>query len=390
VLPFLLPHSWATPSVCPWSIPSPIFGPSPCCSSRCLLGVTKFTLARLDARPVGLVVRHRCSNAPWHFNRFRHRKSKYLTAPGPDLVSHLLRRLSRCFPFCVSCASSAKKNCFRGPPPRWPVPLQFFLIYRLVKVCLSKSNDGTPAPAAFAVPRLAQPDHRFLKKDFRPPSPARTEPTRPPSAVLSRLFFITFDLFPFQFGKTNGIHHRAGALEGASRLLWLFPSRCRIRALRLVGFGLLIAAVRPGSHSTRTLLEYHPPRRDNPFFNWLSLRLRPRQPFGLFVGRVAPRGRRENKNPPLKILSPFLFTPLAPSSPSCFLNIEKSPISSGAPRAPQLDLPIQRQLRPRHDLLHRLGAVSQFDIVGPSASAKKKSPARGYSALGPCLKRDPP
>src|SRR5207249_2477860 len=182
-------------------------------------------------------------------------------------------------------------------------PLHFFLVYDVIRTAYPIGMLGL-VPAVFAVPSLV--GLIVLLKRKPPESPAL-------SAQLAlfggaALFFITL-IFPIQFDRqwiTLG-----WALEGAA-LCWLFH-RVPHPALRLVGTALLVTAfVRLALNPA--VLSYHA-RSATPIINWYLYT------YGIVTiclfaaARLQPAGR------------------------------------SGA------HIPIFRQLRARHELQHRLGAV---------------------------------
>ena len=248
VLPFLL-LIMATLRL-PLTNPSPVFGLG-LLLVVLLLGVTK--LLALDWMPaVGLVstVALECA---WHFNRF--------DISNPDISPKLALTwylvffaIFALFPFLFLRRFSEKIVPWAAAAMAGP--LQFLLIYRLVKVAYPNQMMGL-LPAVFALPGLLSLIV-ILKK-----VPAENRARMSQLAVFGgvALFFVTL-IFPVQF--ENQWITIGWALEGAA-LLWLFH-RVPHPGLRLVGFGLLVAAfVRLAFNPY--VLEYHP-RAATPIFNW--------------------------------------------------------------------------------------------------------------------------
>lgn len=135
-------------------------------------------------------------------------------------------------------------------------PLQFFLIYRLIKIACPNEVMGL-VPAAFAVPGLLS----LVVILKRVPTECRARMSQLAWFGGVALFFITL-IFPIQF--ENQWITIGWALEGAA-LLWLFH-RVPHPGLRLVGFGLLVAAFVRLSINPY-VLSYHA-RAATPIFNW--------------------------------------------------------------------------------------------------------------------------
>ena len=285
VLPFLL-LIMATLRL-PLTNPSPVFGLTLLLVAL-LLGVT--TLLSLDWMPAIALVCVAALECAWHFNRFEVGHPNI--SPQLPLIWYLVfYGVFVLFPFLwlrkfadkiVPWAAAAMAG-----------PLQFFLIYRLIKIAYPNQMMGL-VPAAFVLPALLS--LVVTLKKIPPANPARISQLAWFGGVA--LFFITL-IFPIQFDKqwiTIG-----WALEGAA-LLWLFH-RVPHPGLRLVGFGLLVAAfVRLAFNPY--VLEYHP-RAATAIFNWYLYA------YGivtvcLFVGAALispPRNRILNIN-----AQPVLFT----------------------------------------------------------------------------------
>jgi uncharacterized membrane protein len=248
VLPFLLLIMAALRL--PLLNPSPVFGLA-LLLVVLLLGVTKlFSLDWMPAIGLGCVA---ALESAWHFSRFDPAN------PGEPLNLILAWYLIfyaafALFPFLflrqfenkiVPWAAAA----MAGPP-------QFFLVYLFVKLVWPNPYMGL-LPAVFAIPALLS-----LAVVLKKCSPEN----KPRMAQLAwfggvALFFITL-IFPIQFDRewiTIG-----WALEGAA-LLWLFH-RVPHPGLRLVGFGLLVAAFGRLALNP-AVLAYHP-RAAMPIFNW--------------------------------------------------------------------------------------------------------------------------
>ena len=293
VLPFLL-LIMATLRL-PLADPSPVFGLA-LLLVVLLLGLTK--IFSFDWMPlVGLVSAFALESA-WHFRQFDIANPNLITPPmllGWYLIFFAAFAV---FPF-VFLKQFADKT-FPWAAAALAGPVQFLLIYRLVKIAWPNPTMGL-LPAVFAVPALLslvailkirpktvaagilpavepgfQPggkgvgNSEALEKSDAGPG-GRMPPStagRMPAATMSQLawfggvalFFITL-IFPVQFDRqwiTIG-----WALEGAA-LLWLFH-RVPHPGLRLVGAALLIAAfVRLANPA---VLEYHP-RAATAIFNW--------------------------------------------------------------------------------------------------------------------------
>jgi uncharacterized membrane protein len=187
--------------------------------------------------------------ASWHFKHF---DSASATTPlAWYLLFYVLFTL---FPFVFLERFAVKKIPWAASAMVGPV--QFFLIYRLVKAAWPNQMMGL-VPAAFAVPALF--GLVMLLKRIPPVNQARLTHLAWFGGVA--LFFITL-IFPIQFDRhwiTIG-----WALEGAG-LLWLFH-RVPHPGLRVTGVALLVAAfVRLALNPA--VLEYHA-RSATPIFNW--------------------------------------------------------------------------------------------------------------------------
>ena len=234
----------------PLADPSPVFGLALLLVAL-LLGVTK--LFSLDWMPaVGLV----CVTAvecAWHFSR--------LNPADSNQPLNLVLAWYLVFYFAFALFPFLFLRKFSEKIIPWATaamagPLQFFLIYRLVKIAWPNQFMGL-LPAAFAVPALA--GLGVVLKKISAENKSRLAQLAWFGGVA--LFFITL-IFPIQFERqwiTIG-----WALEGAA-LLWLFH-RVPHPGLRLVGIGLLAAAfVRLALNPA--VLAYHP-RADMPVLNW--------------------------------------------------------------------------------------------------------------------------
>ncbi len=229
--------------------PSPVFGIA-LLFVILLLAVTKlFSLEWMPAIGLVSVTALECA---WHFNHF---DPSNAAQPLNFVLGWYLIFFAgfAVFPF-LFLRQFENKIVPWGTSAMAGVP-QFFLVYRLVKTVWPNPFMGL-LPAAFAIPGLL--GLAVILKRIRPDNRSRL-------AQLAwfggaALFFITL-ILPVQFEKqwiTIG-----WALEGAA-LLWLFH-RVPHPGLRLVGFGLLIAAfVRLANPA---VLAYHP-RSATPIFNW--------------------------------------------------------------------------------------------------------------------------
>jgi uncharacterized membrane protein len=250
VLPFLL-LILATLRL-PMASPSPVFGLAMLLVVL-LLGVTK--LLSLDWMPAIGLVSVTALECAWHFNHLEPSLRLHLMTPTVSLAWYLgFLAVFAAFPFLFLRTLSEKVLPWAAAAMAGP--LQFLIIYRLVKLAYPNDVMGL-LPAAFAIPGLLSLVIILKRISFT--NPARMSQLGWFGGVA--LFFITL-IFPIQFEKqwiTIG-----WALEGAA-LLWLFH-RVPHSGLRLVGVGLLIAAFARLALNPY-LLEYHP-RAATPIFNW--------------------------------------------------------------------------------------------------------------------------
>lgn len=230
--------------------PSPVFGLA-LLLVVLLLGVTK--LFSLDWMPAVGLISLTALECAWHFKDFNP------ALPGQPLNLILAWYLIFFAVFAVFPFLFLRQ--FENKIVPWAVSAmvalpQFFLVYRFVKLVWPNSFMGL-LPAAFAIPGLLGLAI-VLKKISAENKPRMAQLAWFGGAAL---FFITL-IFPIQFEKewiTIG-----WALEGAA-LLWLFH-RVPHPGLRLVGFGLLLAAfVRLAVNPA--VLDYHS-RSATPIFNW--------------------------------------------------------------------------------------------------------------------------
>ncbi|MGO8764847.1 MAG: DUF2339 domain-containing protein [Limisphaerales bacterium] len=248
VLPFLL-LIMATARL-PLSNPSPVFGLA-LLLVVLLLGIAK--LFSLDWMPaIGLL----CLAAleyTWDFNHFNP------ADPNQPLLLVLVWYLIFFSVFTVFPFLFLRQFSNKVVP--WAVSAmaalpQFLLVYRFVKLVWPNQFMGL-LPTVFALPGLL--GLAVVLKTI--PIENKSRMTQLAWFGGAALFFITL-IFPIQFERqwiTIG-----WALEGAA-LLWLFH-RVSHPGLRLVGFGLLVAAfVRLAVNPA--VLEYHP-RAATPVFNW--------------------------------------------------------------------------------------------------------------------------
>jgi uncharacterized membrane protein len=248
VLPFLL-LIMATARL-PMINPSPVFSLA-LLLVVLLLGLTK--LFSLDWMPaIGLV----CVTAlecEWHFNRF---DPANLNQPLPLVLAWYLIFLAAFTLFPFTFLRQFENKTVPWAASAMAALPQFLLIYQFVKRVWPNDVMGL-LPAVFAVPGLLA--LIVLLKWIPAGNKSRTAQLAWFGGVA--LFFITL-IFPIQFERqwvTIG-----WALEGAA-LLWLFH-RVPHPGLRLVGFGLLVAAfVRLALNPA--VLAYHA-RSATPIFNW--------------------------------------------------------------------------------------------------------------------------
>ncbi len=248
VLPFLL-LMMATVRL-PLINPSPVFGLA-LLLVVLLLGVTK--LFSLDWMPAVGLLCVAALESTWHFSRFN--------PANPNLPLNLILTWYLVFFAVFALFPFLFLRQFQNKIVPWATSAvaalpQFFLIYRFVKVVRPNQFIGL-LPAAFAIPSLL--GLAVVLKKIPTESQSRLSQIAWFGGVA--LFFITL-IFPIQFDRewiTIG-----WALEGMA-LLWLFH-RVPHPGLRLVGFGLLVAAfIRLALNPA--VLEYHP-RATAPVFNW--------------------------------------------------------------------------------------------------------------------------
>jgi len=352
VLPFLL-LIMATMRL-PVTNPSPVFGLA-LLLVVLLLGVTK--LLSLDWMPaIGLVcvVALECA---WHFEHFG--RTLGVVLPSLSLTWYLVFfAVFALFPFLFLRRFSEK--IVPWVTAAMAGPLQFFLIYRLIKVAYPNQVMGL-LPAAFAVPGLLS--LVVILKKVPATSAARMSQLAAFGGVA--LFFITL-IFPTQFEKqwiTIG-----WALEGAA-LLWLFH-RVPHPGLRLVGVGLLMAAF--ARLANPYVLEYHP-RAATPIFNWYLYA------YGLvtvclFVGAAllaAPRNKIGSLN-----TQPILFT-LGVVLAFLLVNIEIADFFS----EPGSTLTFQFSGDFARDMTYSI-AWALFALILLVFGIWRKIPGARYSALG--------
>ena len=353
VLPFLL-FIMATLRL-PLTNPSPVFGLA-LLLVVLLLGVTK--LLSLDWMPaIGLVsvVALECA---WHFNHFDPRHSA-ISASLPLTWYLVFFAIFAVFPFLFLWT-------FKGKIVPWATaamagPLQFFLVYHLVKGAYPNDKMGL-LPAAFALPGLLS----LVIVLKRVPAESRARMSQIAWFGGVTLFFITL-IFPIQFDHqwiTIG-----WALEGAA-LLWLFH-RVPHPGLRVVGFGLLVAAFIRLSVNPYVLS--YDKRAATPIFNWYLYS------YGivtvcLFVGAAflkPPRNRIANVNIP-----PILFT-LGTVLAFLLLNIEIADYFS----EPGSTLTFEFSGNFARDMTYSI-AWALFALVLLIIGIWRKLPGARYSALG--------
>lgn len=355
VLPFLL-LIMATERL-PLSNPSPIFGLA-LLLVVLLLGVTK--LLSLDWMPVIGLVCVVALESTWHFSRFEDAIAASRPSPVAPLVWYLIFFAAfALFPFLF-------RRYFSERTVPWAAsalagPLQFLLIYRIVKIAWPNYVMGL-LPAAFAIPALV--GLFVILKTVPAASPARVSQLAWFGAVA--LFFVTL-IFPIQFQHqwiTIG-----WALEGAA-LLWLFH-RVPHPGLRWVGVGLLIAAFARLAVNPY-VLDYHP-RAAIPIFNWYLYA------YGivtvcLFAGAsllAAPRNKIGDLNAP-----PVLFT-LGTILAFLLLNIEIADYFS----EPGSALTFQFSGNFARDMVYSI-AWALFALVLLVFGIWKKLRGARYSAIG--------
>jgi len=353
VLPFLL-LIMATLRL-PLTNPSPVFGLA-LLLVVLLLGVTK--LLALDWMPaIGLVsvVALECA---WHFNRFNPKLG--LIAASLPLTWYLVFfAMFAVFPFLFLRAFGEK--IVPWATAAMAGPLQFFLVYLLVKGAYPNDKMGL-LPAAFALPGLL--GLVIILKRVPTESRARMGQLAWFGGVA--LFFITL-IFPIQFD--NQWITIGWALEGAA-LLWLFH-RVPHPGLRLVGFGLLVAAFVRLSVNPY-VLSYHT-RAATPIFNWYLYA------YGivtvcLFVGAAwlaPPRNKIGGVNIP-----PILFT-LGTVLAFLLLNIEIADYFSD----PGSTLTFEFSGNFARDMTYSI-AWALFALVLLIIGIWRKIPGARYSALG--------
>jgi hypothetical protein len=353
ILPFLL-LIMATLRL-PLTSPSPVFGLA-LLLVVLLLGVTK--LLSLDWMPVvGLlsVVALECA---WHFNRFE-LKPVSISTTVPLTWYLVFLATFAIFPFLFLRKFSEK--IVPWATAAMASPLHFFLIYRLVKIAYPNQVMGL-LPAVFALPGLLS----LVIILKRVPAESRARMSQLAWFGGVALFFITL-IFPLQFEKqwiTIG-----WALEGAA-LLWLFH-RVPHPGLRLVGFGLLVAAFARLSLNP-SVLSYHL-REATPIFNWYLYA------YGivtvcLFVG-AALLGPPRNKISEVK-LPPILFT-LGTVLAFLLLNIEIADYFSD----PGSTLTFEFTGNFARDMTYSI-AWAMFALVLLVIGIWRKLPGARYSAVG--------
>lgn len=354
VLPFLL-LIMATLRL-PLTNPSPVFGLA-LLLLVLLFGVTK--LFSIDWMPAVGLVSVGALECAWHFNRFDVPVLNPNVSPQLALTWYLVFfAIFALFPFLFLKRFSDK--IVPWATAALAGPLQFLLIYRLVKIAYPNQMMGL-LPAAFAVPGLISLIV-ILKK-----VPAASRARISQLAVFGgvALFFITL-IFPIQF--ENQWITIGWALEGAA-LLWLFH-RVPHPGLRLVGFGLLLAAFARLAFNPY-VLQYHP-RAAVPIFNWYLYA------YGivticLFAGAALlapPRNKVLNSN-----AQPVLFT-LGTVLAFLLLNIEIADYFS----APGSTLTFQFSGNFARDMTYSI-AWALFALVLLIVGIWKKIPGARYSAL---------
>ncbi len=353
VLPFLL-LIMATLRL-PLTNPSPVFGLALLLVAL-LLGVTK--LLSLDWMPAVALVCVGALECAWHFNRFDLGNPKI--SPQLALIWYLVFfGVFALFPFLFLRKFSEKVVPWAAAAMAGP--LQFFLIYRIIKVAYPNQIMGL-VPVTFAVPALVS--LIAILKKVPSANPARISQLAWFGGVA--LFFITL-IFPIQF--ENQWITIGWALEGAA-LLWLFH-RVPHAGLRLVGFGLLVAAfVRLALNPS--VLEYHP-RAATAIFNWYLYA------YGsvtvcLFTGAALiapPRNKILGTN-----AQPILFT-LGTVLAFLLLNIEIADYFS----PPGSTLTFQFSGNFARDMTYSI-AWALFALILLVVGIWRKIPGARYSALG--------
>ena len=334
--------------------PTPVFGLA-LLLVVLLLGVTRlFSLEWMPA--IGLLSLSALECA-WHFNHFDPANANQ---PVNTVLAWYLIFFAAfaVFPFLflrhfenkiVPWATSA----MAGVP-------QFFLVYRLVKVTWPNSFMGL-LPAAFAIPALL--GLVVVLKYI--PADNKSRLAQLAWFGGAALFFITL-ILPIQFEKqwiTIG-----WALEGAA-LLWLFH-RVPHPGLRLVGFGLLVAAfVRLANPA---VLEYHP-RSSFPIFNWY-LYAYGIVTIALFTGArlLAPP-----RHVIMKTNAPPILAALGTVTAFLLLNIEIADYFS----APGSTLTFEFSGNFARDMTYSI-AWALFALVLLIFGIVKNSPGTRYSAMG--------
>jgi uncharacterized membrane protein len=353
VLPFLL-LIMATLRL-PLINPSPVFGLALLLVAL-LLGVTK--LLSLDWMPAIGLVCVAALECAWHFNRFEP-KLGLISASLPLTWYLVFFAGFAVFPFLFLRAFSEK--IIPWATAAMAGPLQFFLIYRLVKHAYPNQIMGL-LPAAFAIPGLLS--LVIVLKRVSPESRARMSQLAWFGGVA--LFLITL-IFTIQF--VNQLITHGWALVGAA-LLWLFH-RVPHPGLRLVGFGLLVAAFARLSVNPY-VLSYHA-RAATPIFNWYLYA------YGiatvcLFVGAALlapPRNKMAGIN-----LPPILFT-LGTVLAFLLLNIEIADYFS----EPGSTLTFEFSGNFARDMTYSI-AWALFALVLLIVGIWRKLPGARYSAMG--------
>lgn len=356
VLPFLL-LIMATMRL-PLANPTPVFGLG-LLLVVLLLGVTR--LLSMDWMPViGLfcVMALECA---WHFSKFDTEIVTIRPEPGPPLIWYLVFfGVFAVFPFLFLRHFSEKVVPWAAAALAGPA--QFLLIYRLVKIVHPNQFMGL-LPAAFAIPSLLS--LFVVPKRVPATSSARMSQLAWFGGVA--LFFITL-IFPIQF--ENQWITIGWALEGAA-LLWLFH-RVPHPGLRMVGFGLLVAAFVRLAPFNLYVFEYHP-RAAIAIFNWYLYA------YGivtacLFVGAsllAPPRNKIYELNTP-----PVLFT-FGTILAFYLLNIEIADYFS----QPGSTLTFEFSGNFARDMTYSI-AWALFALVLLVFGIWKKLPGARYSALG--------
>jgi hypothetical protein len=226
--------------------PSPIFGLG-LLLTVLLLGLT--ILLSVEWLPAVGLVCVVALEASWHFRHF-----DALNAMTPLFWYLVFFAAFASFPFLFLRRLSGRTIPWGAAAIAGP--LQFFLVYRLIKTAWPNEVMGLLS-AAFALPALVS--LRFVLEKTPVSNPARTTQLAWFGGVA--LFFVTL-IFPIQFERQWLT--LAWALEGAASL-WLYH-RVPHAGLRLTGVGLLAATfVRLAFNPA--VLDYHL-RSTTPILNW--------------------------------------------------------------------------------------------------------------------------